>query len=52
MGKCLKCNIYKLVQFGRRAIAKLKDPALPEDSDAPEGKYNKKKVKIIYSKEK
>lgn len=52
MGKCLKCNIYKLVQFGRRAIAKLKDPSLQEDSDAQEGKYNKKKVKIIYSKEK
>ena len=48
MGKCLKCNIYKFVQFGRRAIAKLKDPVLQEDSDVQEGKYNKKKVKIIY----
>lgn len=52
MGKCLKCNIYKLVQFGRRAVAKLKDQSLQEDSDVQEGKYNKKKVKIIYSKEK
>lgn len=52
MGKCLKCSMYKLVQFGRRALAKRKisESASIEDSD--QSKYNSKKIKLIYGKEK
>lgn len=56
MGKCLKCSVYKLWQFGRRAITKNKIAA-SEQSDENEGenesdsdsKYNKK-VKLIFGK--
>lgn len=56
MGKCLKCSVYKLWQFGRRAITKNKIAA-PEQSDENESenesdsdsKYNKK-VKLIFGK--
>lgn len=58
MGKCLKCAVYKLWQFGRRAITKNKITA-PEQSDEneneseneseSESKYNKK-VKLIFGK--
>jgi len=58
MGKCLKCSVYKLWQFGRRAITKNKIAA-SEQSDENENesenesdsdsKYNKK-VKLIFGK--
>lgn len=58
MGKCLKCSVYKLWQFGRRAITKNKI-ASSEQSDENENesenesdsdsKYNKK-VKLIFGK--
>ncbi len=58
MGKCLKCSVYKLWQFGRRAITKNKI-ATSEHSDENENesenesdsdsKYNKK-VKLIFGK--
>ena len=56
MGKCLKCSVYKLWQFGRRAITKNKIAA-SEQSDENEGenesdrdsKYNKK-AKLIFGK--
>ena len=56
MGKCLKCSVYKLWQFGRRAITKNKIAA-SEQSDENEGENesdsdskNKKKVKLIFGK--
>lgn len=58
MGKCLKCSVYKLWQFGRRAITKNKI-ATSDQSDENENesesesesdsKYNKK-VKLIFGK--
>jgi len=56
MGKCLKCSVYKLWQFGRRAITKNKiasseqsDENESENESESESKYNKK-VKLIFGK--
>lgn len=55
MGKCLKCSVYKLWQFGRRVIAKNKiaksDQSEQSDESENESKYNKK-VKLIFGKDK
>ena len=52
MGKCLKCSVYKLWQFGRRAITKNKIAASEqsdENENESDSKYNKK-VKLIFGK--
>lgn len=56
MGKCLKCSVYKLWQFGRRAITKNKiatsdqsDENESESESESDSKYNKK-VKLIFGK--
>lgn len=56
MGKCLKCSVYKLWQFGRRAITKNKIATSDqsgenenENESESDSKYNKK-VKLIFGK--
>lgn len=54
MGKCLKCNLYKFIRYGKQALAKRKIEMNDKEGERSPSlsQSNNKKVKLIYGKDK